>query len=82
MKSLIRCTLLTTVVGTLALGLGGPTRAADDTLKIAIAGPITGPVGQYGDMQMVGARMAVEQINAKGGVGGKQLEAVLLDDVC
>ena len=82
MKRLICCTLLTAVVGMLALILGGPARAADDTLKIAIAGPITGPVGQYGDMQMMGARMAVEQINARGGVGGKKLEAVLLDDVC
>lgn len=55
---------------------------AEDTIKIAVAGAITGPVAQYGDMQMTGAKMAVEQINAKGGVDGKQLEAVLMDDVC
>ena len=55
---------------------------AEETIKIAVVGPITGPVAQYGDMQMIGAKMAVERINAAGGVNGKQLEAVLMDDVC
>lgn len=55
---------------------------AADTIKIAIAGAKTGPVAQYGDMQFSGARMAVQQINARGGVNGKQLEAVEYDDAC
>jgi branched-chain amino acid transport system substrate-binding protein len=65
----------------LTAGLGSAAFAAD-TLRIAVVGPITGPVGQYGEMQMMGARMAVEQINAQGGVSGRKLEAVLMDDVC
>ncbi|MGA4815625.1 hypothetical protein ACPA9J_12410 [Pseudomonas aeruginosa] len=36
---------------------------AADTIKIALAGPVTGPVAQYGDMQRAGALMAIEQIN-------------------
>ncbi|MGV8370838.1 leucine ABC transporter subunit substrate-binding protein LivK, partial [Pseudomonas aeruginosa] len=28
---------------------------AADTIKIALAGPVTGPVAQYGDMQRAGA---------------------------
>ncbi len=55
---------------------------AADTIKIGIAGPKTGPVTQYGDMQFMGAKMAIKQINAKGGVDGKQLEAVEYDDAC
>jgi branched-chain amino acid transport system substrate-binding protein len=67
----------------LAMGMGLAMSAqAAETLKIAIAGPITGPVAQYGDMQMIGAKMAVDQINAKGGVNGMMLEAVPMDDVC
>lgn len=58
------------------------TAFADSTIKIAVVGPITGPVAQYGKMQMDGAVMAVDQINLKGGVNGKKLEAVLIDDVC
>ncbi|MDY7561562.1 branched-chain amino acid ABC transporter substrate-binding protein [Pseudomonas sp. 10B1] len=55
---------------------------AADTIKIGIAGPKTGAVAQYGDMQFSGAKMAIEQINAKGGVNGKKLEAVEYDDAC
>ena len=55
---------------------------AADTIKIGIAGPKTGPVAQYGDMQFSGAKMAIEQINAKGGVDGKQLVGVEYDDAC
>lgn len=55
---------------------------AADTITIGIAGPKTGAVAQYGDMQFSGAKMAIEQINAKGGVAGKQLVAKEYDDAC
>ncbi len=55
---------------------------AADNIKIALAGPVTGPVAQYGDMQFIGAKMAIEQINAAGGVNGSQLEGVVFDDAC
>ncbi|QGW76352.1 high-affinity branched-chain amino acid ABC transporter substrate-binding protein [Pseudomonas alkylphenolica] len=55
---------------------------AADTIKIGIAGPKTGPVTQYGDMQFVGAKQAIKDINAKGGVDGKMLEAKEYDDAC
>ncbi|MEV6419931.1 high-affinity branched-chain amino acid ABC transporter substrate-binding protein [Streptomyces sp. NPDC051662] len=51
-----------------------------DTIKIAIAGPKSGPVTQYGDMQFIGAKQAIKDINAKGGVDGKMLEAKEYDD--
>ncbi|MCC9001777.1 MAG: branched-chain amino acid ABC transporter substrate-binding protein [Candidatus Competibacter sp.] len=73
--------VLSAAVGAAILSLCGLAHA-EGTIKIAVAGPITGSVAQYGDMQMSGAKMAVEQINAKGGVDGKKLEAVLMDDVC
>ena len=64
--------------------VAAPANAQD--IKIALAGPVTGPVAQYGDMQMIGAKMAIEQINAKGGikVGGKmhKLKAEVFDDAC
>ncbi|AKX44049.1 leucine ABC transporter substrate-binding protein [Thiopseudomonas alkaliphila] len=55
---------------------------AADPIKIALAGPVTGPVAQYGDMQAMGANMAIEQINQAGGVNGSQLQAVVYDDAC
>lgn len=62
--------------------LAGATVAHADTVKIAIAGPMTGPVTQYGDMVKAGALTAIEQINAAGGAGGHKLEAVIMDDSC
>ena len=66
----------------IALAGGSSLAQAEDTVRIAIAGPVTGPVAQYGDMQLTGARVAIEQINQSGGVNGKQLEAVIYDDAC
>lgn len=55
---------------------------AGDTLKIAIAGPFSGPVAQYGEMQRQGAYAAIEMINQSGGVNGQLIEAVEYDDAC
>lgn len=62
-----------------ALMAAGPAAAE---IRIGIAGPMTGPVAQYGDMQFSGARMAIERINASGGVMGEQLVGIEVDDVC
>lgn len=74
-------TLAALAVSAAVAGASGLAQAAD-TVKIALAGPVTGPVAQYGDMQFTGAKMAVAQINKEGGVNGKQLEAVVYDDAC
>ncbi|MCQ9616337.1 branched-chain amino acid ABC transporter substrate-binding protein [Paenalcaligenes niemegkensis] len=66
----------------LAAGMLMASTVSADTIKIAIAGPFTGAVTQYGDMVKQGVDTAVEQINASGGVLGKQLEAVTIDDGC
>ncbi|KPQ03110.1 branched-chain amino acid ABC transporter substrate-binding protein [Marinobacter sp. HL-58] len=71
---------LVTAIGTSIAVMGAGHAAAE--IKIGIAGPMTGPVAQYGDMQFSGARMAIERINADGGVDGEMLEAVEVDDVC
>ncbi|WP_442909021.1 branched-chain amino acid ABC transporter substrate-binding protein [Halopseudomonas sp.] len=73
---------LSQIIAAAALvGFSGYSLAAD-TIKIALAGPVTGPVAQYGDMQFIGAKMAIEQINKDGGVNGSQLEGVVFDDAC
>jgi branched-chain amino acid transport system substrate-binding protein len=74
-----------TVAGVAVAGalLGAASLAqAADTIKVAIAGPVTGPVAQYGDMEFSGVRVAVEMLNKAGGIKGKQIEAVVYDDAC
>ncbi|WP_029652331.1 branched-chain amino acid ABC transporter substrate-binding protein [Marinobacter daepoensis] len=73
-------TKLATAVGASVALLAAGQAAAE--IKIGIAGPMTGPVAQYGDMQFSGAHMAIERINAAGGVNGEEVVAVEVDDVC
>ncbi len=51
-------------------------------LKVAIVGAMSGPVAQWGDMEFNGARQAIKDINAKGGIKGDKLVGVEYDDAC
>ncbi|MBX9936635.1 MAG: branched-chain amino acid ABC transporter substrate-binding protein [Burkholderiaceae bacterium] len=68
-----------------ALGLAGamllPVAHAQN-IKIAMVIPATGPVTQYGDMVKEGVTTAVEMANAAGGINGKKIELVPVDDAC
>ncbi|MCF6246696.1 MAG: branched-chain amino acid ABC transporter substrate-binding protein [Desulfobacula sp.] len=55
---------------------------AGDTIKIGIGGVISGDLAPYGISSVRGAEIAVEDINAKGGILGKQVELLIGDDVC
>lgn len=55
---------------------------AADTITIALAGPTTGPVTQYGTMQNTGAEMAAKILNEKGGMNGKKIVTKIYDDAC
>lgn len=77
----IKFTPIAAAIG-LAAGMLMSTGAAAQTIKIAIAGPFTGALTQYGTMVKEGVDTAIEQINAAGGVLGKKLEAVTIDDGC
>ena len=62
-----------------ALFWGGAAQAAD-SIKIGFNVPLTGFAAADGTSARHGAELAVEQINAAGGVGGKMLELVVYDD--
>jgi len=50
------------------------------TVKLGVAGPMTGPQAKQGQDFVKGVTMAVEAWNAKGGVLGKQIEIMVEDD--
>ena len=60
-------------------GTGG-SAAGGDTIKIGAIGPLTGDLSVYGVATMNGIRMAVEEINANGGVLGKQIQLLEQDE--
>jgi len=65
----------------ICLTLSGMTLAAD-TIKLGVAGPHSGDLASYGIPTIRAAELVVKEINAKGGVLGKQVELVVEDDVC
>src|ERR1051325_8923931 len=52
---------------------------AQETLKIGAPQPMTGPDAPFGDKFKKAYAMAVEEINAAGGVNGKKIEVVIED---
>ena len=52
---------------------------AAEIIKIGLADPLTGPYAGLGKNELVGCELAVEQINAKGGVLGRKVELVVED---
>ena len=51
-------------------------------IKIGSAGPMTGQYAAFGEQLKRGATMAVEEINAAGGVNGQKVELLIGDDAC
>lgn len=70
----------TLLMGCMAVAFSHAASAAD--IKVAVVGAMSGPVAQYGDMEFIGARQAIADINAKGGVNGNKLVGVEYDDAC
>jgi branched-chain amino acid transport system substrate-binding protein len=59
---------------------GAPTAQAGNTINIGFLGALTGDVAMFGKPTLEGMKMAVEEINASGGVNGKKIEIVEADD--
>ncbi len=55
-----------------------PVRAAD-TVKIGLDNPLTGTYAAVGKNEMIGCQLAVEQVNAKGGILGRQVDLLVED---
>jgi len=60
--------------------LSACSKKGGETIKIGIAGPMTGDQSKMGMDFKNGVEMAVENWNAKGGVLGKKIEMVVEDD--
>ena len=67
---------------TAAAGGPGIVRAQPRTVKIGMPGPVSGPMADVGQDSRLGAQLAVEAVNAAGGIksmGGARLELLLAD---
>jgi branched-chain amino acid transport system substrate-binding protein len=72
---------ITAMMGGFVKPLRSKAFAAEEPIKIGHITPRTGFIGQLGAYAILGARLAVEEANAKGGVLGRLVEVVYEDSV-
>ena len=53
---------------------------AVDSVKVGIVLPLTGDYAKFGEIEKKSFELALDEINASGGINGKQLELVMEDD--
>ena len=70
----------TTETTTAAAAAGESTAASGEVFKIGGIGPVTGAAAVYGLAVKNGAQIAVDEINADGGINGYQIDFQVQDD--
>lgn len=68
------------LMGTVLAGCGGQQAGSSDTIKIGANFEMTGNVANYGQATLDGLNLAIEEINAAGGINGKKLEVISADN--
>ena len=58
----------------------GSAVALADSIKVGVLLPLTGAQAKFGEIEKRSFEMALEEINAKGGVNGKKIELLFEDD--
>lgn len=61
-------------------GANSTTTGGGDTIKVGVYGDLTGQTSSFGQSTKNGIELAVEEINAAGGVGGKKIQLIIEDD--
>lgn len=61
---------------------GGSEDSGDGPIKLGMLAPFSGSESAFGSYMQNGAQLAVDEINAAGGVLGRDLELVVEDDAC
>ena len=80
MKKLLSMVLVAAMTVGLLAGCGSANKASADAWKIGGIGPITGGAAVYGIAVMNAAQIAVDEINAAGGINGYKIEYQFQDD--
>ena len=81
-KKLTACALSLALIASLAgcQGGGSGSGASGDTIKIGFVAPLTGSASSYGQSSQKGLKLLEEQVNKEGGVNGKKVQFISVDD--
>lgn len=82
LKKVLAVLVALTLVVTCFAACSGDKKPINDAnvLKIGFSGPLTGDYAQYGNGVKNGAQLAIDEINAAGGINGMKLELNAQDD--
>ncbi len=72
---------LAVVTGAAFLSLSGAA-LAQDAIKLGVAGPHSGDLASYGIPTTRAAKLVVDEVNARGGVLGRQVQLLVEDEEC
>ncbi|HEX7177155.1 MAG TPA: ABC transporter substrate-binding protein [Pyrinomonadaceae bacterium] len=81
-RTLIALGLTASMLAATACQTGGPGggTAGGDKVKIGVFMSLTGSTAQFGISSTNGIKMAADEVNAAGGINGKQIELLVQDD--
>lgn len=81
-KQITACVLGLAMVASLAgcKGTGAAAGGSGDTIKIGFIGPLTGSASSYGQSSQKGLDLLEDQINKAGGINGKKIDIISVDD--
>ncbi|MBV1855009.1 branched-chain amino acid ABC transporter substrate-binding protein [Catellatospora tritici] len=79
---LVAAGLILSGCGNGLLGDRGGAASDDGPIRLGMLAPRTGSEAAIGPYMQNGAQLAIDEINAKGGVSGRKLELVVEDDAC
>jgi branched-chain amino acid transport system substrate-binding protein len=81
-RNLLKTSLVgASTVAAASLGFPGILRAADDTIRVGHLTPRSGFLGTLGDYGFRGVNLAVEELNAAGGILGREVDLFSEDSV-
>ena len=70
------------IIAVVLISISPKQEGDEETIEIGFIGPLSGNVAFLGSIDEKATNLAVEEINNKGGVNGKQLEVVFQDGKC
>jgi len=68
--------------GWFVLSRPAPANVGTGPIKIGLISPLTGEAAVYGEAVKSGMALAIKEINAAGGIGGRQIQAIYEDGKC
>jgi branched-chain amino acid transport system substrate-binding protein len=72
--------ILALMIAGVVAGGAWPAEAQQEPLRVGMIQPLSGPIAAAGSYIVNGAKIALDRVNAKGGVAGRRLELIIEDN--